>query len=178
MASELIVQTLKGPTSGANANKVIIPSGQTLDASAGGFTPATGQIVQVKTVSVSGDISTSSTSTVDSGLSVSITPTSASNLMQIQVHGGRYYIAGAGVQMDLYARINGVTEGSIRLGSQYKGNVAVFHGANLYSYFHEPNSTSEQTYGIALKSSTSGQTVHLNENNSFKIYITAMEIAG
>jgi len=45
MASELIVQTLKGPTSGANANKVIIPSGQTLDASAGGFTPASGQIV-------------------------------------------------------------------------------------------------------------------------------------
>jgi len=31
MASEIIVQTLKGPTSGANANKVIIPSGQTLD---------------------------------------------------------------------------------------------------------------------------------------------------
>ena len=31
MASELIVQTLKGPTSGANANKVIIPAGQTLE---------------------------------------------------------------------------------------------------------------------------------------------------
>ena len=45
MASELIVQTLKGPTSGANANKVIIPSGQTLDMSAGTFTPSSGQIV-------------------------------------------------------------------------------------------------------------------------------------
>ena len=31
MASELIVQTLKGPTSGANAGKVIVPSGHTLD---------------------------------------------------------------------------------------------------------------------------------------------------
>jgi hypothetical protein len=42
MASELIVQTLKGPTTGANANKVIIPSGQTLDASAGSISlPAT-----------------------------------------------------------------------------------------------------------------------------------------
>ena len=30
MASELYVETLKGLTSGANANKVIIPSGQTL----------------------------------------------------------------------------------------------------------------------------------------------------
>jgi len=38
MASELYVETLKGLTSGANANKVIIPAGQTLDASAGGVT--------------------------------------------------------------------------------------------------------------------------------------------
>jgi hypothetical protein len=37
MASELYVETLKGLTSGANANKVIIPSGQTLDATITGF---------------------------------------------------------------------------------------------------------------------------------------------
>ena len=30
MASELIVQNLRGPSSGANANKIIVPSGQTL----------------------------------------------------------------------------------------------------------------------------------------------------
>lgn len=46
MASELYVETLKGLTSGDNANKVIIPSGQTLDASAGGFIGATGQVLQ------------------------------------------------------------------------------------------------------------------------------------
>jgi hypothetical protein len=45
MASEIIVQTLKGPASGSNANKVIIPSGQTLDASAG-FTPPTGHVIK------------------------------------------------------------------------------------------------------------------------------------
>ena len=32
MASELTVQTLRGPTSGANADTVLIPSGQTLHA--------------------------------------------------------------------------------------------------------------------------------------------------
>lgn len=32
MASEIIVQTLKGPSSGANANKIIVPSGQELNA--------------------------------------------------------------------------------------------------------------------------------------------------
>lgn len=35
MASELIVQTIQGPSSGANANKVIIPSGHTFIGSAG-----------------------------------------------------------------------------------------------------------------------------------------------
>jgi hypothetical protein len=51
MAGILTVQTIQGPTSGANANKVIIPAGQTLDASAGGVTlPAGvgGQVVQFK----------------------------------------------------------------------------------------------------------------------------------
>lgn len=48
MASELIVQTLRGPASGANANKIIVPSGQTLDASAG-FVPPAGAVVQVAT---------------------------------------------------------------------------------------------------------------------------------
>ena len=45
MASELYVETLKGLTSGANANKVIVPAGQTLDASAGTVLPSSGQIV-------------------------------------------------------------------------------------------------------------------------------------
>jgi hypothetical protein len=35
MASDLTVQTIRGPGSGDNANKVIVPSGQTLDLSSG-----------------------------------------------------------------------------------------------------------------------------------------------
>jgi len=46
MASEITVQTIKGPTSGANANKVIIPSGQTLDAS-NGFVAPSGHVIGV-----------------------------------------------------------------------------------------------------------------------------------
>ena len=61
MASELIVQTLKGPTSGANANKVIIPSGQTLDASAGGMTTPAGHAIQVVHFSGNNEVSASRT---------------------------------------------------------------------------------------------------------------------
>ena len=44
MAGILTVQNLQGPSSGANANKIIIPSGQTLDASEG-FTPPAGYVI-------------------------------------------------------------------------------------------------------------------------------------
>ena len=44
--STLHVENLKGLSSGGNANKIIVPSGQTLDASAGVLTPSAGQIVQ------------------------------------------------------------------------------------------------------------------------------------
>jgi hypothetical protein len=46
MASELIVQTLKGPTSGANANKIIVPSGQTLDMGDGSIIHPTDGVIQ------------------------------------------------------------------------------------------------------------------------------------
>ena len=46
--STLQVENLIGQTSGSNANKVIIPSGQTLDASGGTLVPSIGQILQVK----------------------------------------------------------------------------------------------------------------------------------
>lgn len=48
MSGTLTVQNLQGPTTGANANKVIVPSGHTLDASEG-FTPPTGHVVKTST---------------------------------------------------------------------------------------------------------------------------------
>jgi len=71
MASELIVQTIKGPTSGANANKIIVPSGQTLDASSGAIIhPADGVVkstiweVPATAVSTSGTWAVSTTPTM------------------------------------------------------------------------------------------------------------------
>jgi len=45
MSGTLTVQNIQGPSSGANANKIIIPSGQTFDASAGTVVPSAGQLV-------------------------------------------------------------------------------------------------------------------------------------
>ena len=63
--STLHVENLKGLTSGSNANKIIVPSGQTLDASGGAITPSAGQIVKVATYNTgygSGARTTSSSS--------------------------------------------------------------------------------------------------------------------
>lgn len=61
MASELFVETLKGLTSGANANRVIIPSGQTLDASSGSV--AGNFITQVDSYRVTSAVTTGSSNT-------------------------------------------------------------------------------------------------------------------
>jgi hypothetical protein len=62
MASEIIVNTIKAPTTGANANKVIIPSGVTLDASAGTLTCPTGFVVNTARESTISDASTTGSS--------------------------------------------------------------------------------------------------------------------
>ena len=56
--STLIVENLKGPTTGSNANKIIVPSGQTIDASAGTLLPSSDQILQVKNVDFQNQTST------------------------------------------------------------------------------------------------------------------------
>jgi len=70
--STLQVENLIGPTSGSNANKVIIPSGQTLDAS-NGFIPPAGSVVQTKTFETTTQLVSTSQSYQDI-LTLNITP--------------------------------------------------------------------------------------------------------
>jgi len=110
MASEIIVQTIKGPTSGANANKIIVPSGQTLDASAGFKSPA-GTIIQVKDVKVTSFSSINCASVWASLTSVSITPQDANSSMYITGHAMIGNTASSGLEMGLRIRrvVNGVS---------------------------------------------------------------------
>ena len=83
----LTVQTLQAPTSGANANKVLIPSGHTLDVSAGTLVPSSGQILQYKAGGMAGSYTThTSTSFSATNLKVDITPKSASSYFVFQVN--------------------------------------------------------------------------------------------
>ena len=78
--STLVVENLKGPTTGANANKIIVPSGQTIDASAGALVPSAGQVIQELVNKISVNTSFSSNSYTDaSGFALTITPKYASS---------------------------------------------------------------------------------------------------
>ena len=77
--STLHVENLKGLSSGGNVNKIIVPSGQTLDASNGFVAPA-GHVIQVVNGSMGGsDLNLTSASWADIGLSAAITPSSTSS---------------------------------------------------------------------------------------------------
>ena len=77
MASEIEVQTLKGPSGGANADTVLIPSGHTLH--------APGHVIQVVNVETSSTVTiTAGYSTFTNILSGSITPKSANSKILVQ----------------------------------------------------------------------------------------------
>lgn len=85
MAGTLTVQNLQGPTSGANANKVIIPSGHT-------FIPSSGQIIQTVQFLRAGATGSNSSSRVDVTtstyvdlMSKSITTTVANSKVRVLV---------------------------------------------------------------------------------------------
>ena len=112
MAGTLTVQNIEGPTSGANANKVIIPSGQTLDASAG-FIPPSGHVVQ--TVSSGGfgtTITITSTTFVATGHSVSITTKFDNSYVLLQLAGGGWYDNGNSTQSQWLTFYRSVSGGS------------------------------------------------------------------
>ncbi|MDA7435985.1 hypothetical protein N8630_02995 [Synechococcus sp. AH-601-C19] len=88
--STLHVENLKGLSSGGNANKIIVPSGQTLDASAGVLTPSAGQIVQQVEYFDDATFSTQSTSFVTTLCTLNITPKFSNSKINIFITGGGY----------------------------------------------------------------------------------------
>jgi len=85
MAGTLQVENLIGPTTGANTNKVVIPAGQTLDASAGTLVPGVNQVMQHLITKPTTKTEFTSTSYADAaGFSITITPKYASSKILIR----------------------------------------------------------------------------------------------
>lgn len=169
MASELYVETLKGLTSGSNANKVTVGSGQTL------YAP--GHVLQVVQGTYESTNTTTSTTAVATGLSASITPSSTSSKILVTVHGSNQL----------------VTSGTTNIYPLYKDGSALKSTFMIYSnptpdgvamsasYLDSPSTTSSITYALYFYTENSGYTASFGSQTGTGYYlnsITLMEIAG
>ena len=164
--STIKVENLKGLTSGANANKIIVPSGQTL------YAP--GHIVQVLSMRTDNSRSTTSTSLSDTDMTLTITPKSASSKIMIIANFYEVYKQG-GNTSPMFA----INRGGTIIGD-HQGSTQAYTDVNEYENVHivyvdEPSTTSATVYKMQFKSSN-GNTVVINGDNTQNHFIL-MEIA-
>ena len=84
MASEIIVNTIKAPTTGANANKIIVPTGVKLEIADSGALVAPESVIQRVRIANSAPNSNSSPGTwANTNYTISITPQYANSLIKL-----------------------------------------------------------------------------------------------
>ena len=175
MAGTLTVQNLQGPSSGANANTVLIPSGQTL------YAP--GHVLQVQT-GIIDRLDMSTTTFTDIG-SLTITPSSTSSKIYITVT-NHVYLATAGslgwrgsltqIYRDASAIVNEAGQfGSPSLYTNTNSDRMMMY--STIDYLDSPSTTSQISYAVKV-ASRSGDNIDFN-NASYgrQGRITLMEIA-
>ena len=186
MASELYVETLKGLTSGANANKVIIPAGQTLDASAGTVVPSSDQILQVKYHRWNSEQTISSESWTDvTASSFNFTPVSTNSTILLLADVSFHVQDTSGTTAAGTWKV--LVDGSAKdnPGDEYEHFVYSSSTTEANHYWrsskqvaYSNTSTSQQT--IKLQGAMYGNytRISFNRGSNYYSYITAMEIAG
>ena len=179
--STLHVENLKGLTSGGNANKIIVPSGQTLDASngsvnaSGGLTTPAGHVIQVLSTTTDNSFGITSTSLVDTGLSLTITPASTSS--KILLFANMYEVF---KQSATTSPMFSISRGGSVIGDHQGATLGYTYGNEYMNiqlqYTDSPSTTSATVYKIRFKSSN-GNLVYINGDNT-QSHLTLMEIAG
>jgi len=158
--STLQVENLIGPTSGSNANKVIIPSGQTLDASEG-FIPPAGSIVQVVNTSGAGlsYTTTNSTSFVATNLQLNITPKYANSLLKIEASHS-YWWSTSGLSANTYAAFTFYRDTTTNINTAHGGAATLEGGLSAnnslnrqvtYIAYDSPNTTNAVNYKVYMR---------------------------
>ena len=126
MASELTVQTLRGPTSGANANQILVPSGQTL------YAP--GHVIQVQKATVNSRTTFTSTAYTTTPLALNFTPKFANSMLHVMCTGTLAYVASLATTGAIFRRVIGGTTSYSPLGNTGHGNINSPDGATMAVY--------------------------------------------
>jgi hypothetical protein len=176
MSGTLQVGNIIGPTTGADANKVLIPSGQTLH--------APGHVLQVVEGSTNTPNSTSSTSAVNSGLDATITPLSATSKILVAASFPHHCVEEPGPDVQAYLFLKRLISGGS--DTELAGTISGDHTGNAsrsdaWSSVHmqcldSPTTTTSITYRVQHRVGNGGwQSTCMVSNNRGSI--TLMEIA-
>jgi len=159
-----------------NANTITIgKSGDTVNL-ASGATAGFGKILQVVTATDSTQRTTTSTSfvTASNTLSVSITPSSASNKIFITVTGNLYIDANGGYGLaTIFRGATNLGDATFGMASVYGASSTVI-GSMSMSVLDSPSTTSATTYQVYIKR-YGGNNVYIQEPVG-KSSITAFEV--
>lgn len=143
-----------------------------------------GHVIQTQYMGVTGDIATTSTTPVSSGLSKAFTPKYANSVIRLSVMGGRIYTQQASKQMDMHLYVDGVSGATVfgngygRISSVYDNASSSVHpGANSCIVYVPATNTSSRTYQIYFKVSTGSNLMYLNQGADLRVYFSVEEIA-
>ena len=160
-------------------------AGEIITSSTIGSNMPSGSVLQVVSTTANPSFtSTTSTSYVDSGLSLGITLTSSSNKVLILVNGGHSYVQTTfpNGMIETICRQSSTTYSSSNdLANVTYGFSQIYNSANLNTAPHSMNyldtpSTTTPTYRVFFRSRTGGSVVW--QEGSSKLTMTLMEIAG
>lgn len=175
MASILSVEQLRGLSSGDNPNTITLPTGQTLDFSAGTLTMPAGHVIQTVYGTTTTQVISASGTQIDTGLTASITPSSASNKILVLVANRIFSQPGTPAVVNLLRSATSIF-GVARYGltdnaSAGSGNYFVT------TILDSPSTTSAITYKTQFSRASGSGSIYA-QLDSARSTITLMEISG
>tara|TARA_B100000614_G_scaffold243583_1_gene246950 strand:- start:295 stop:807 length:513 start_codon:yes stop_codon:yes gene_type:complete len=169
--STLTVQNIQGSSS--SSNTISVASGHVLH--------APGHVIQVKQgiLAHASGMNTTSTSYVDTGLQVLITPSSSSNKILISSSFTLYNSGGHNMKITATRNHSGISETDLATNtnggfSQLHTPTAAIGSGGSFSFLDSPSTTNEITYKIRAK--VSGGTGYFSISGDSLVQV--MEIAG
>ena len=179
MASELQVTTIRGVPTGANANEIVIPTGQKIVGTDSGSIVAPGQVLQTIYSTFNTQTFMASTSTATTGHSATITPKFANSKILVQ-HMGTVYNEGNNLH-----QYRTVYRGSTNLAASGEGLTLHSAGASSsgrwssigFNILDNPATTSAITYTIYFRGNSSSSNSYYCYGTNYPQTLILQEIA-
>jgi len=162
---------------------IIKPNNNTISAITALPAGVGGKVLQVVTDVYSTEISTAnptSSTSIDSGLSASITPSSTSNkiLVLLSIQQQESKSSTTTLYWRTIIKANGSTIHNGQNAECVNNNTGEYGLRTSIQFLHSPNSTSQQTYTVEMDNNDGSATdMVINRSNS-PAYLTLMEVAG